>query len=129
MIDHREARPAKVQPQILTIDTTITLVFRRSMGGNWGGMESARSTIVRILTDELAAAQARHTAATKRFDCLVKEVPSGLAHPDGANRIHAAGSEANATLEAYVYALKRYTDFILYRIVPDDLDLTKTQPD
>ena len=75
------------------------------------------------------AAQSRHTAASKRFDCLVKEVPSGLPHPDGSHRIHAAGREANIALEAHVYALKRYTDYVLHGIVPGDLDLTKTQPD
>jgi len=92
-------------------------------------MDSTRNTIVRILTDELEAAQSCHTAASKRFDRLVKEVPSGLPHPDGADRIHAAGREANVALQAHMHALKRYSDFLLYGIVPDDIDLTKTQPD
>jgi hypothetical protein len=94
-----------------------------------GAMENTRDRIVRILTDELMAAQSRHNAASKRLDCLVKEVPSGLPHPDGAHRIRTAGREANVALREHMHALKRYTDFLLHGIVPDDLDLTKTQPD
>jgi hypothetical protein len=92
-------------------------------------MESTRDRIVRILTDELMAAQSRHTAASQRFDCLVNGVPSDLPHPDGAHRIRAARSETNVALQAHMHALKRYTDFLLYSMVPDDLDLAKTQPD
>jgi hypothetical protein len=90
-------------------------------------MESTRNTIVRVLADELEDAQSSHTAASKRFDCLIKKVPSGLPHPDGADRMHAAGREAHVALQAHMHALKRYSDFLLYGIVPDDLDLTKTQ--
>jgi hypothetical protein len=80
-----------------------------------------RNRITRILTSELAQDYSRHTAASKRFDDLVKEVPSGLPHPDGCERIHAAGRDASVTLEAYVFALRRYADFSVHGIVPDDL--------
>jgi hypothetical protein len=35
----------------------------------------------------------------------------------------------NVALAAHMYALKGYSDFVLYGIVPDNLDLTKTPPD
>jgi hypothetical protein len=73
------------------------------------------------------AAQSRHSEASKRFDCLVKEIPSGLPHPDGAHRIKAAGREANLALVEHIRALKRYTDYIVQGIVPDDL--TETESD
>ena len=82
-----------------------------------------RGEMARILTEELAAAHSRHCAAAKRFHLLLKEVPSGLPHPDGAQRIHAAGKEAHESLEAYIGALKRFTDFTVHRVMPGDLDL------
>ena len=91
--------------------------------------DTQQSSITRILTDELATARSRHASARERFDRVIQEVPSGVPHPDGTQRIHAAGREINAALEAYLYALKRFSDFVLYRIVPADLDLTKTPPD
>jgi hypothetical protein len=89
-------------------------------------MDSAqRSAVARILTEELAAAHSLHTAAAQHFNTLLHEIPSGLPHPDGSQRIHAAGREAHAALEAYVRALKRFTDFSVHRIIPSGLDLPK----
>ena len=87
------------------------------------------SRIEQILTAELVVVESRHDASRKRFDCVMQEFPSGRPRPDGAERIHEVGREVHAALVAYLNALKRYTDFILYHTVPDDLDLTKTQPD
>ena len=84
---------------------------------------SQRSAVAQTLTNELAAAHSRHTAAANRFHLLLKEVPSGLPHPDGSQRIHAAGKEAHDALEAYVRALKRFTDFSVHRVIPSELDL------
>uniref|UniRef100_Q025I3 Uncharacterized protein n=1 Tax=Solibacter usitatus (strain Ellin6076) TaxID=234267 RepID=Q025I3_SOLUE len=88
-----------------------------------------RSRIARILTEALAAAHSRHAAASKRFNSLLKKLPSGLPHPDGTLRVHNAGREAHASLEEYASALRRYSDFCVHRIVPDDLDPTKKEPD
>ena len=87
------------------------------------------SRVEQIITAELAVAEFRHDAARKRLDSVMQEFPSGRPHPVGAERIHEVSKEVNAALVAYMNALKRYTDFILYHTVPDDLDLTQPQPD
>ena len=84
-----------------------------------------RSAINRVLMGELAAAHSRHTAAANHFHLLMKEIPSGLPHPDGSQRIHAAGREAHEALEVYVRALKRFSDFTVHRIIPSDLNPPK----
>ncbi len=85
-----------------------------------------RSAMARILTEELAAAHSRHTAAAKYFHRLLEQIPSGLPQPDGSQRIHAAGREAHVALEAYVRALKRYTDFSVHGVIPRGLDQDET---
>ena len=86
-----------------------------------------RCAMVRELTHELAAAHSRHTAAAKRFHLLLKEIPLGLGlpNPDVVQRIHEAGKEAHASLDEYVRALKRFTDFTVHRVIPSDLDVPK----
>jgi hypothetical protein len=55
------------------------------------------------------------------FDSLVKQVPTELPYPDGILSIQRAGMEAHVALEGYMRALKRYTDFTLYKVIPEDL--------
>ena len=42
------------------------------------------------------------------------------ANPDGTPGIRAAGSERRAALDAYSLALRRFSDFFMRGIVPDD---------
>ena len=86
-----------------------------------------RCAMIRDLTHELNAAHFRHSAASKRFHLLLKEIPSGLGlpNPDALQRIHEAGKEAHASLDEYVGALQRFTDFTVHRIIPSDLNPPK----
>jgi hypothetical protein len=70
------------------------------------------------LWEDLQKAQAAHLAASRRFDLLVKEGPSGLPHPDGALRVQQVGRESRAALQGYMQALKPFTEFIALRHYP-----------
>ena len=80
-----------------------------------------RLEIARRLKAELDKARDEHSAATARFDQLAEDTPSGLPHPDGSLRIRQAGKSVTASLENYTRTLKRFTDFAVSGIVPEDI--------
>ena len=73
------------------------------------------------LMKRLRIAKGQKVATAKAFDAIVREVPSGLPHPDGAFRVEQAGKESRRALMLYAKALRQYTDFLLYGVVPEDL--------
>ena len=74
-----------------------------------------------ILWDQLTVAKERKDAAAKAFDETMGNVPSGLPHPDGTQRIVSASSEFRRALAEYSEACKRLSDFAARGIVPEDL--------
>jgi hypothetical protein len=49
-----------------------------------------------ILTQDVTEATARAHAASEAFSAIMADVPSGLPHPDGTQRIHDASREVSA---------------------------------
>ena len=84
-------------------------------------MPAESQAIGRRLIEELREAQRQFHEAGKKFDVIVEDVPSGLPYPDGTFRVHRAGKESQRALELYSRALRRYGDFILHNIIPEDL--------
>ena len=82
--------------------------------------EDARQVITRKLAQEIEIAWANYSRATKEFNDIINEVPSGLPLPDGTLRIARAGGESRRTLAAYSTALHRYSEFVLNGVLPDD---------
>ena len=82
----------------------------------------AQRDIGKILAQQLEVARRSSIVARKRFDAVIRSVPCGLPHPDGAFRVEQAGKEARRALQSYCSALKRYADFVLCKTVPEDLD-------
>ena len=82
---------------------------------------SQRLEIGNLLKAQLDKARAAHLAASARFDLLIRETPAGLPHPDGTLRIQQAGSDTRTALQQYMSALKRFSDFTVSGIVPEDL--------
>jgi len=74
-----------------------------------------------LLEDEFDAAQQRRIEASKRFTEVMDDVPSGIPHPDGTDRIHQASREYKDSREAASAAMKRLSDFMIRGIIPDDL--------
>lgn len=59
--------------------------------------------------------------AMKVFDGMVREVPSGIPHPDGVQRIKKASHDLSSARAALNAAVARQCAFVLHGIVPDDL--------
>jgi hypothetical protein len=51
----------------------------------------------------------------------MRDIPSGIPHPDGTERIRQARREVALSQENYLRANKRLRDFLVNGIVPDDL--------
>ncbi len=74
-----------------------------------------------ILVNDIVKATARVSAANQTFSAVMGQVPSGLPHPDGAQRIHNASRELSIARERMMTAHTRLNKFIEHGIVPEDL--------
>jgi hypothetical protein len=78
--------------------------------------------IEEILWQDLKQAQKNHDRANAEFWRVSIDIPSGLPHPDGSQRIQNAARAQNASRAAVVVALKRLNNYLSSGIVPDDLN-------
>ena len=78
--------------------------------------------IRQVLQEDFDAAQDRRIEASKLFAEVMSDIPSGLPHPDGTDRIRLASSEYSATRDAADAARKRLSDFLIRGTVPPDLE-------
>ncbi len=74
------------------------------------------------LRDELAKATAQAKIASDKFDAILQEVPSGLPHPDGTQRIHNASRQYSVARQDVMIAMQRLNNFVVHGVVPDDLE-------
>jgi hypothetical protein len=74
-----------------------------------------------VLKGQLDTARAEYEVAYKRFNLLIKDIPSEIPHPGGNLRIRQAGETSRAALQNYKRALGRFTDYALSGTVPKDL--------
>lgn len=70
---------------------------------------------------DLEEARAEYQSACVEFDSLVKDIPSGIPQPDGELRLQQTGEASRAALQNYTVALKRFSQYTLSGIVPEDL--------
>ena len=80
-----------------------------------------RKRIHDALRGEFEAAKRRMNAASMKFNEVVRDVPSGLPHPDGTQRIHNVGRELLDAREKLAAAITRLNDFVSRDVVPEDL--------
>jgi len=76
-----------------------------------------RATLLECITE----ATARVRVASESFQSVMHEMPSGVPHPDGVQRIHDASRELNAARKEMMAAHSRLNDFLSRGIVPEDL--------
>lgn len=74
-----------------------------------------------ILKDEFETAKRQMNLASQRFNEVVRDIPSGLPHPDGTQRIHNVGRELADAREKLAAAIARLNDFVSRETVPEDL--------
>jgi hypothetical protein len=77
--------------------------------------------IEKRLKSELDTAREEYGAASREFDLLLKDIPSEIPHPDGELRIRQTGEASRAALRKYTFALRRFSQYTLAGIVPEDL--------
>ena len=86
---------------------------------------NAASSAKRILTtliQELMEATARRNEASEAFESIMSQFPSGLPHPDGAQRIKNASHELSVARKKMLEAHQRLNRFMGPGVVPEDLN-------
>ena len=74
-----------------------------------------------VLKEEFEAAKRQMNLASQRFNEVVRDIPSGLPHPDGTQRIQNVGRELVDAREKLAAAIARLNDFVSHEVVPEDL--------
>jgi len=70
--------------------------------------ESIRASLI----EKLAAASARAYEASEHFNQVIDDIPSGLPHPDGTQRIHNASRALSDARREMLEAHKRLHAFL-----------------
>ena|SRR5579864_2290180 len=74
-----------------------------------------------ILIQDVVEATTRAHAASEAFSAILADVPSGLPHPDGTQRIYDVSRELSAAREQRMRAHTRLNDFLKSGTIPEDL--------
>jgi hypothetical protein len=81
----------------------------------------SHAEIEEVLKAKLDLAKSRYEYAKGEFTRVSRDLPSGLPHPDGTQRIQNARREQTAAHEAFKAALRQFDAFILKGEIPDHL--------
>lgn len=79
-----------------------------------------------VLVNRIVEATTRLSTANETFSAVMSQIPSGLAHPDGTQRIHNASRELDAARKEMMNAHTRLNEFTEQGIVPEDLKQSST---
>jgi len=118
-----ECAYCKAETQLFENDVPVCLRCSEARESKHESADS-ENQVGTILDREFAAAAERAKAASAGFDATVSEIPSGLPHPDGTQRIHNASHEVSAARIEMMKAHNRLNDFLRRGIVPGDLKQT-----
>jgi len=92
-------------------------------------METEHERIGKVLRDDFDAALKERDTASEAFDKVIHEIPSGLPHPDGIQRIKNTSHALSAAREKMIAAMIRLREFENRGIVPEDLKKKPAQKD
>ena len=73
------------------------------------------------LLQDVLEATTRNNEATREFDEVMGQIPSGLPYAEGAQRIKNASDELTIARKEMTTARNRLNDYLSLGIVPDDL--------
>jgi hypothetical protein len=73
------------------------------------------------LFQDVLEATTRNYKATREFEEVMGQFPSGLPHPDGVQRIKNASNKLTIARKEMATAHNRLNDYLSRGIVPDDL--------
>ena len=80
-----------------------------------------RDAALRLLRSDVESARQKLREASAVFDAIVSEIPSGLPHPDGSQRIFNSSRELTMARRNVMAALDRLNALVLRNTMPDDL--------
>jgi hypothetical protein len=80
-------------------------------------VRKARVTLFR----DVREATERSEAATDAFTTAASNIPSGIPHPDGVQRIRNASRVMTAARNEMMAAHKRLNDLVEHGVIPEDL--------
>jgi len=74
------------------------------------------------LQGEIQASMARAHAASEKLGAIMSDIPSGLPHPDGSQRIQNAAHALAAARNEVMQAHSRLNQFLARGVVPGNLE-------
>jgi predicted urease superfamily metal-dependent hydrolase len=78
-------------------------------------------SIIALLSEDLRIATLIAEETVIEFNEVVGEVPSGIPHPDGTQRLHNAADQMRMARNKMAKAHNRLDDYLRRGIVPEDL--------
>ena len=82
-----------------------------------------REAVLKILEERLLAARQREKEASRSFNKIVSDVPSGVPYPDSVSQVERAARSYRSAMQEVRAAQEQMTRFALQGVVPEDLDL------
>ena len=79
-------------------------------------------SIHRELRKDLAEATAEAAEATEAFLRVTREIPSGIPHQDGTQRIHNVSRQLSLARARMTIAHRRLAEYLITGIEPEDLE-------
>jgi hypothetical protein len=101
----------------LDIPVCVDCARRNAIGKPSNTDPDVRTTLVQ----ELSEATARAESASETFNAVMGNVPSGIPHPDGVQRLHNASREMSNARQDLTKAHHRLNEFIERGTIPEDL--------
>jgi hypothetical protein len=83
---------------------------------------SELSSVRRRLEIDEKAARQRHLASLEQFRRILDEIPWGIPHPDGSERIRQASERVRFSREKYDRAHERLINFLTEGVIPEAKD-------
>lgn len=80
-----------------------------------------KRTIHTRLMEQLAEANAEHSATAAAYNEVMWNIPSAIPHPDGVQRIRSISRELSIAKKRLATAHSRLTDFLDTGDIPEDL--------
>lgn len=80
----------------------------------------SREQVLEVLSNDLRDAQQRRDEAAARFSEIMKDVPSGIPHPNGTDRIHEVSQQYSEAQKEAMEALVRLNNFLVHGTIPSD---------
>ena len=84
--------------------------------------ESQITKVYSFLLQRLTDARERAKAASDVFAEAMRDVPSGIPHPDGPRRIHNVSRDLSYARQEVLMAHTRLNDFLIRGVVPEELE-------